>query len=286
MKILNLSLIALLFSAVAYAEKESHHDHVGESSVKLSYEMLDFENSKKKNDGRRYGVELDHQDDKHHYRFYYEKSETKTTAILPKDLEVNKYAVKYGYGLNEKSELNFSYIGIDDNLMKETDVGHIYGVGYRYKALTLMQYLSDYKNFNVYQSDLKFGMKRKFNDVLLMGGIIGKYIHLNNKESNKFTQKAETDYFTTGLKLHVHYYDYHLSAGGYVGKRLFAVMNEGLKVQHHSMEFKESYMFDFGKKFNNVLLHLRYSRHKAKEVPIANDNVKVENISLEVEYRF
>ncbi len=63
-------------------------------------------------------------------------------------------------------------------------------------------------------------------------------------------------------------------------------MNDGLKVQHHSMEFKESYMFDMGKKFDNILVHLRYAKHKAKEVPIANDNVKVENISVEVEYKF
>ncbi|MCK5855114.1 MAG: hypothetical protein KAG56_07825 [Sulfurovaceae bacterium] len=286
MKLLNLPLIALLCSSALYGEKEEHHNHTGESSLKLSYELLDFENSKKKSDGKRYSIELDHQDDNHHYRLHYEKSDTDTTAILPKDLEVHKYALKYGYGLNKKSELNFSYIGIDDNLMKETDGGHIYGVGYRYKALTLTQYLSDYENFNVYQTDLKFGMKRKFNDVLVMGGIIGKYIHLNNKDSNKFTQKADTEYFTTGLKFHAHYHDYHLSAGTYVGKRLFAVMNEGLKVQHHSMEFKESYMLDVGKSFNDVLVHLRYSKHKAKEVPINNDNVKVENISVEVEYKF
>ena len=286
MKILTPLLIPLLSTSLVHAEKESHHEHIGSSSIKLSSEFLDFENSKKKVDGKRYGIELDHQDNKHHYRLYYEKTDTKTTDVLPSDLEVHKYSLKYDYSLNEKNNLILSYINIDDNLMKETDGGHIYGVGYKYKALTLTQYFSDYKNFDVYQSDIKFGMKKKFNNIFFMAGIIGKYIHLKDKESNKFTQKADTDYFSRGLKLHAHYDDYHLSAGTYVGKRLFAVMNDGLKVQHHSMEFKESYMLDMGKKFDDVLLHLRYAKHKAKEVPIENDNVKVENISFEVEYRF
>jgi hypothetical protein len=286
MKTLNSLLLTLLCSTIVYAEKESHHEHIGTSAIKLSHEILDFENSKKKDDGKRYGIELDHQDDRHHYRIYYEKTDTSTTAILPNDLEVHKYALKYGYALNKKSDLTFSYITIDDNLMKETDGGHIYGLGYRYKALSFTQYLSDYKNFDVYQSDLKFGMKKKFDEVLLMAGVIGKYIHLKDKESNNFTKKAKSDYFTTGVKVHAHYDDYHLSLGSYVGKRLFAVMNEGMKVQHHSMEFKESYMFDMGKRFDNLLVHLRYSKHKAKEVPINNDNVKVENISVELEYSF
>lgn len=275
-----------LLGSIVYAEEEEHHNHEGKTNIKVKYETLDFENSKKKDDGKRYGVELDHQDDKHHYRFYYEKSNTQTTAVLPNDLEVHKYALKYGYGLDKKSSVTLSYINIDDNLMKETDGGHIYGLGYRYKALTLTQYLSDYKNFDVYQTDLKLGMKKKFDEVLVMAGVIGKYIHLKDKESNNFTKKAKSDYFTTGVKLHAHYDEYHLSLGSYVGKRLFAVMNEGMKVQHHSMEFKESYLFDMGKKFDDFLVHFRYSKHKAKEVPINNDNVKVENLSFEVEYLF
>jgi len=285
-KVLKFLLITLLGNSLAYAQKESHHEHIGTSSVKLSYETLDFENSKKKDDGKRYGVELDYQDKKHHYRFYYEKSDTQTTALLPKDLEVNKYALKYGYAFDKKSALTLSYINVDDNLMRETDGGHIYGLGYRYKALSLTEYLSDYKHFDVYQTDLKIGTKKKFDKLLLSAGIIGKYIHLKNKESNRFTQKAKSDYFTTGVKIHAHYDEYHLSLGSYVGKRIFAVMNEGMKVQHHSMEFKESYLFDMGKKFDNVLLHVRYSKHKAKEVPINNDNVKVENLSFEMEYLF
>jgi len=279
-------LISMVFQTFLFAEKELHHDHLGETNVKLNYEFLDFENSKKKTDGKRYGIEFDHQDKRHHYQLYYEKSDTKTTALLPIDLEVHKYALKYSYALKPKNHLTLSYISIDDNIMKETDGGHIYGLGYKYKALTLTQYLSDYENFNVYQTDIKLGMKKKFNDFTLMIGIIAKYIRLQNNESNNFTKKANTEYFTTGLKLHVDYEDYHASVGTYQGTRIFAVMNDGLRVQHHSMEFQNSYFFDVGKKIDKLELHLRYARHNAKEVPIGNDGVRVETVAFEVGYAF
>ena len=285
MNIKTITISTLFLTSSLFSEKESHHEHVGLTNIKIGYESLDFENSKKKTDGKRYGIEFDHQDKAHHYQFYYEKSDTQTTALLPSDLEVKKYALKYMYTVKAKNNFIASYINIDDNLMKETDGGHIYGLGYKYKALTLTQYLSDYDNFDVYQTDVKLGMKKKFNDLTLMTGVIAKYIRLQNKESNKFTQKADTEYLTTGLKLHADYKDYHASAGTYLGNRLFAVMNDGLKVQHHSMEFENSYMFDVGKKFGDVLVHLRYAKHKAKEVPISND-VNVENISFELSYGF
>ena len=37
---------------------------------------------------------------------------------------------------------------------------------------------------------------------------------------------------------------------------------------------------------DNMVAHLRYGYHKAKEVPINNDNVKVKNLSLDFVYRF
>ncbi|CAA6812669.1 MAG: Unknown protein [uncultured Sulfurovum sp.] len=286
MKISSTLFLSMFLITAVYAEKEEHHEHVGTTNIKLNYEILDFENSKKKTDGKRYGVEIDQQSNAHHYRVYYERTDTETTAVLPKDLEVNKYALKYDYSLNKKNSLSLSYINIDDNLMKETDGGNIYGIGYKHKALTLTQYLSDYDNFDVYQTDLKFGMKKKFDKLVVKGGVIGKYIHLKNKDSNNFSKKAKTDYFTTGLKVHADYGDYHASAGTYMGTRVFAVMNEGLQVQHHAMEFKESYMVDVGKKFDQVLVHLRYAKHNAKEIPIDNDHVKVENIAFDLEYQF
>jgi hypothetical protein len=283
---LNLIVLLTVISTTSYALEEDHHKHVGNTNIKINYGTLDFENSKKKDNGKRYGIELDHQDHKHHYQFYYEETYTDTTKMVNKDLQVKKHTLKYQYNISKKNNLSLSYANIDDNLMKETDGGHIYGLGYRYKTLSLTQYLSDYKNFDVYQSDLKLGFKKKFNNIEFISAVIGKYIHLNDKNSNNFSKKAKNNYFSLGLKAHAHYKGYHFAAGTYLGKRIFSVMNEGLKVQHHAMEFKESYMLGIGKKIDNLLIHLRYAQHKAKEVPINNDNVKVKNIMLEIEYQF
>ncbi len=51
-------LISMVFQTFLFAEKELHHEHLGETNVKLNYEFLDFENSKKKTDGKRYGIEF------------------------------------------------------------------------------------------------------------------------------------------------------------------------------------------------------------------------------------
>jgi hypothetical protein len=279
-------MIVLWGWSYVYAETPEHHEHVGSTQLKFNYELLDFENSKQKEDGKRYGVELDHQDMLHHFQLYVEHTDTKTKPHVAKDLSVNKYSFKYQYKLNKANSISLSYVYIDDNLMKEVDGGNIYGLGFKYKALSLTQYISDYKHFNVYQSDIKWAMKRDFDDVTVMGAVLGKYIYIQNRESNFFTKNAKKEYFTLGLKAHMHYEGWHLGAGFYVGERIFAVMNEGLKVQHHAMAFERSTLLTVGKEFSNVLVHLRYAKHYAKEVPIANDNVEVNTLSLDVTYRF
>jgi len=283
MKKLNTLLLSTLLCTAIYAKEEEQHHHEGSNNIKINYETLDFTNSKKKKDGQRYGIEVDHEDEKQHFQLYYEETKTNTTNIMPEDLDVKKYTLKYEYKLQPKEQVNISYTGIDDNLMKETNGGHIYGLGYRKDALSLTQYLSDYPHFDVYQTDAKYTFKK--------GGVkttlIGKYIHLKDKESNNFSKKAKTDYFTGGLKLHSHYNGFHLGAGAYVGKRVFAVMKDGFKVQHHAMEFKESYMLGVGHALGkDVVAHVRYGYHKAKEIPIDNDNVKVKNLSFDLVYKF
>lgn len=118
------------------------------------------------------------------------------------------------------------------------------------------------------------------------GALVGKYIYLENRLSNDFTKKTEQDYFTLGMKVHAEYDDWHVAAAGYVGERIFAVMNEGLRVQHHAMEFEKSYMFSLGKKFDDVFVNLRYIKQYATEVPIENEDVEVSNIALSVAYTF
>jgi hypothetical protein len=279
--------IALLFLTISLnAQKFEHHDHKGKTNLKLTSEILNFDNSKKKIDGKRYGIELDHQNSKNHYQIYIEKTVTDTKKVIPKDLNVKKISLKYQQKFSTNQKVSFSFITIDDNLMKQTDGGNIYGVGYKKGPISFTQYLSDYDNFNVYQSDLIFGFRKKFSNFNLLGVFITKYIYLKDKDSNNFSSLAKKNYLTSGIKLHLHYNNYHIGIGTYIGKRVFAVMDNGLKVQHHSMEFKNSYMLSLGREFKRFSLYLRYATHKAKEIPIRNDGVEVENISLEFGWKF
>ena len=278
MKKINTVFTVLLFSTLVYA---------GNTTVKMSYENLNFDNSKKKDQGKVYGVAVSHKTDNALYQVAYEKTNTDTfQPPLTEDLHVNKYYLKYTYKLDTNQRITMSYATIDDNLMKETDEGHIYGLGYKYGAFAVTQYLSGYKHFNVYQTDLKYKFKKEFGEIDTSVTVLGKYIHLEDIKSNAFSANAKENYFTPGVKLHVHYHDYHLGLGVFFGKRVFAVMNEGLKVQHHAMEFSETYMFGFGRHFGNVDINLKYVYQKACEIPIHNDNVEVQNIGVVLRYHF
>ena len=268
------------------AEVDEHHEHVGNSQIKLSYQTLSFTDSKQKDDGLRYGVEMDYQNTEHHLQVYVEHTDTQTKPHVPKNLSVNKYSFKYQYQLSKGNALILSSIGIDDNLMKEVDNGKILGLGYKYKGLQFVQYVSDYKNFNVYQSDIKLSRKMVFDDVSVKGAVIGKYMRLQHRKSNFFSRKTKNEYYTLGLKVHADYDKWHVGAGLYVGERIFAVMNDGMKIQHHAMSFDRSMMFLLGREFEDVFVQVRYARHDANEIPIGNDNVKVEFLAVDFSYKF
>ena len=286
MKYIQIAITFTVLCTYAVAEIEEHHAHKGTTKLKLSHENLDFTNSLKKENGRRYGLELDYHSNIHHFQFYTDHTNTQTIPKILKNLLVNKYSFKYQYQVN-KDIFSLSYMTINDNLMKEVDGGNIYGLGYKYKSFNITQYISDYKHFNVYQSDIKWNFKKEIDDVMLMGTIVGKYMHLQDRKSNTFTNKVKEDYFTLGVKAHVHYDGWHLGAGIYVGERIFAVMNEGLKVQHHAMEFKKSVMLSVGKELGeNIVVHMRYTKHYATEVPIEHSGVEVDALSLELSYTF
>ncbi len=174
------ALILALFSSLLFAKEEEQHEHIGTNNIKLNYEILEFSNSKKKEDGKRYGIELDHEDSQNHYQLYYEKSKTNTTKIVPKDLDVDKITLKYQHKLKGKQRLTLLYAHIDDNIMKETNGGNIYGIGYQKSTLAFMQYFSDYPHFDVYQSDLKYSLK--YNCIKYT--LLGKYIHLKEADSH------------------------------------------------------------------------------------------------------
>ena len=271
-------LLVTLVATSAYA---------GQNKLTLKYEQLDFENSKKKDNGKRKGIGLSHKDGANHYELLYEKTDTKTfKPPLKKDLLVDKYYFKYTRKLAEDQTLSLSYATIDDNIMKETDGGNIYGLGYKYNTIAITQYISDYKHFNVYQTDLSYGYEKEYGLWEFHGKVMGKYMHLQNRKSNNFSKNTKSDYATVGLKLHVHYDDYHFGVGAFVGDRIFAVMHDGFKVQHHAMAFNKTYKCGIGKHFDWGDIKLQYIYQEATEVPIDNKGVKVENVVLQVGYKF
>ena len=271
-------LLATVVATSAYA---------GQDKLTLKYEQLDFENSKKKDNGKRKGIGLSHKDGANQYELLYEKTDTKTfQPPLKKDLKVDKYYFKYTRKLADKQALAISYATIDDNIMKETDAGNIYGLGYKYKNIAITQYISDYKNFNVYQTDLNYGYKKEYGALEFHGKLMGKYIHLQERKSNGFSKNAKEDYTTIGAKLHIHYNDYHFGVATFVGDRVFAVMHDGFKVQHHAMAFNKTYKCGIGKHFDWGDIKLQYIYQEATEIPINNKDVKVDNVILEVGYKF
>ncbi len=52
--------------------------------------------------------------------------------------------------MSKKETLSFVYTKVDDNLISAVDGSNIYGLGYRYKSLAFRQYVSDYRDFNVF----------------------------------------------------------------------------------------------------------------------------------------
>jgi hypothetical protein len=259
----------------------------GDIVLKTRYETLDFGNSKKKDEGKREGVIMEYQENRHMVQVLFEKTDTKTyQPPLTEDLKVKKYALKYNYKYGAKESFSASYLTIDDNLMQETDGGHIYGIGYRYGMLGITQYISDYKHFDVYQTDLSYTWKKSIGAWKTDATLIGKYLHLQDYKSNLFSQNAKGSYFTPGIKMHAHYKGYHLGTGAFFGKRVFAVMDGGMKVQHHAMEFNKTYMVGIGKHFDKVDLNFKYIYQNATEIPINNENVKVQNLIIQAGYRF
>lgn len=276
----NFKYILLLLCTTSFSFSQN-------STLRVTYEDFNFENSKKKDDGKRVGMVLSHKMGHSLYQFAYDKTHTDTyKPPLNEDLHVHKYYFKYSHKLDAKQSLSLNYATINDNLMKEADGVHIYGLGYKYGAFGMTQYLSDYENFNVYQTELQYTFKKAFGNFKTKMTVLGKYIHLQDKESNGFSKNAQEDYFTPGIKVHAHYKAYHMGAGAFFGKRVFAVMNNGFKVQHHAMEFDKTYMIGFGKHFGNMDLSVKYVYQEATEIPIYNPNVEVQNIILQLGYRF
>lgn len=262
------------------------------SSVATYYEDKSYTNSKQKTDGRTYGFVADLHDENSEYKFAYETTQTQTIQPpMSTDAHIQKLFLKYAYSVNDRLELHANYISILDDNIAPTDGGSIYGLGISYKLpkkiyVNFTQYLSKYQNFEVKQSDLKLAIKRRFAGLKLKLSLTTKYIDIDDTTINAYTKNAQSDYLTTGLQFHSNYESYHFGAGAYMGKRAFAVMNDGFQVQHHSMEVNRTYALGFGKSMDNFVLKAQYIYARATEMPIQNENVEIRTLRLIGSYKF
>ncbi len=262
------------------------------SSVSTYYETKSFSSSVQKDDGVVYGVGADIHYNNSAYKITYEHTSTNTKQPpLSEDLVVDKLFLKYQYELNHEIAFNMNYISIVDDNIAITDGGKIFALGISYNlsqsiATNFTQYYSDYDDFNANQSDLRVDFKVDLDDFDVKISSITKYITLDEENPNGFTKYAQKSYLTTGLKLHSHYGSYHFGAGAYFGDRVFAIMDDGFKVQHHAMEITETYALGFGKVFKPFVLRVQYIYQKADELPAQNRDVTVDIYRFVANYKF
>lgn len=284
-----LLLTLSLFSLSSLWAVEIHPVH---SSIEGYYEFKIFTGSKQKTDGRVLGIGADIHNGRSEYRFAYEKGFTNTLQPpLDKDLKTDKLFLKYAYRFDEAWEGQVHYINILNDNIAITDGGAVYGLGLNKvfsKKLNgdFTQYFTHYNDFNVYQSDLRLSYSTRIQDVKVKFSSLTKYISIDTLHANSFTKNAQDEYLTTSLQIQAHYNTYHLAGVAYIGERLFAVMNDGFKIQHHSMEFKKTYAVSAGKRIGNMVVRLQYIYQEATELPLSNENVKLRNTRVLLNYKF
>jgi len=279
--------IFLFFILGTYLGAQTIH-----SSIVTYVESKNFENSVQKEDGIVYGIGADIHHDNSAYKIAYEYGDTNTKQPpLKEDLRTDKLFLKYSYALQNDLEFNINYINILNDNIAITDGGHTYGAGATYHIkkninTNFTQFYTNYDDFNVYQSDLTINYNFKIDDIKVKLTSITKYINIDEENLNSFTKNAQSDYLTSGLKLHLHYDGYHFGSAVYVGKRAFAIMDNGFKIQHHAMEFDRSYALGIGKNISDFVLRFQYIYLRATELPVENENVEVSNIRFLLNYKF
>jgi hypothetical protein len=279
--------IFLFFTLCTYLGAQTIH-----SSIVTYVESKNFENSVQKDDAIVYGIGADIHHDNSAYKLAYEYGDTNTKQPpLKEDLRTDKLFLKYSYALQNDLEFNINYINILNDNIAITDGGQTYGAGATYHIkkninTNFTQFYTNYDDFNVYQSDLTINYSFKIDDIKVKLTSITKYINIDEKNLNSFTKNADDTYLTSALKLHLHYDGYHFGSAVYVGKRAFAIMDDGFKIQHHAMEFDRSYALGIGKNISDFVLRFQYIYLRATELPVENENVEVSNIRFLLNYKF
>ena len=280
-------ILLLCLSTLLWGTSQTVH-----SSVGTYIENKIFKNSVQKENGNIYGLSADIHVDHSEYKFAYEHGNTDTKQPpLKENLRTDKLFLKYNYDFQNAFAFNVNYIHVLHDNIAITDNGKTYGAGLTYRPkkhinTNFTQYYTRYEDFDVYQSDLKMVYKLNIDDYKIKVTSDTKYITIDEKNINGFTKNADDTYLTSGMKIHLLYHDWHFASAAYFGKRVFAVMDDGFKLQHHAMEFNRTYALAFGKNISNVVLRLQYIYSRAKELPVENDNVEISNIRFLLNHKF
>jgi hypothetical protein len=263
------------------------------SDIYLEAGKKDYSNSKTKIDGTVYTVGTTHNYENSTIQLNYQTDsvdrEHPVTHKSIDTLHVKKYNLNYKYNFDENFSLKTSYIKILDNLAP-TDQGKVYGLGGAYNinkglGITLDYYKSDYEQFNVNQYDLSVFKAFKIGETKLKATVIAKIIDIDGDKYSTYSFE-DKDYFTTGVQLGANYHGFIAGVGAFFGKRMFTVMADGNKVQHHAMEQDKTYMVSVGKKFKNFDIIAKYSYQNGKELPENQDDVDSKVTSLMFKYKF
>ncbi len=261
------------------------------SSISTYLESKDYTHSKQKTDANIYGVGADLHFSNMAFKVAYEYGHSNTIQPpLSEDLEVQKLFTKLSYGFQNNFSFDLHYLNIISDNIAPTEKTQTYGVGVTYTfskiSMALHYYYSDYQIFSSQQNDLSITSNYTIEDINLKATLLGTFISLKDKDQSTFSSNAQENYFTSAIKLHAHYKTFHVGVGAYIGKRAFAVMNEGFKIQHHAMEFDRTYALGFGKTFKPFVLRAQYIYQRAEELPNKNENVSINILRLIANYKF
>ena len=263
------------------------------SEISTNYTYKDYENSKTKTQGKTLDYRFLHNFENSQITVNYEDSLTKREKEITKakltSLEVEKLSMKYLYNISDVLSFKTSFINIEDNLAP-TDDGKIYGLGLiknmnSSTGIKIDTYLSDYEDFNVNQYDLTFVKKFKLDNINLEAQLGSKYININGQNYGNYILK-DNYFLSYFLNLNANYNGFIFGLGFMNGDRLFAIQEDGLKVEHHALEQNKTYMVSLGKKFKNIDLISRYIYSNSNELPENRNDVKSQFVSLGLNYKF
>jgi len=280
----------ILYAFFFFCFTSTLHSNDNANFIQAQYEKRDFKNSAQKTKGDIRSIQLQHTLQNHKLKVAYDITRTTTKEHIPKDLRVEKIYARYTYDLNKEFNIYTGYIHINDNLVS-TDGGQVFSLGLDYNPtkklrLGMASYYGKYDIMKTYQLDVYASYKTNFSQIKSKSLIMTKQINIRECQTGAICSKAKSSYLTLGLKQSFKYESYMLRMGTFLGKRTFAVMQDGFRVQHHAMEINKTIFMGLGKSFSSVDVNLNYIYQEATELPSQTKEVEIRNIMISLKYRY